>query len=189
MRISIHHHPINDEFDGLLISGGDDISPEHYDGDINAKVKSDPSRDILEMDWIKKAIAENKPLLGICRGAQLINVVLEGSLYEDIREMRQLTHNRPGLLPTKRVDLKADSVVQKVCGKAHIWVNSLHHQAINQAGQGLQVVGQDRDHIVQAVEAEKRHIIGVQWHPEYLSYLPTQFRLFRWLVKQAGKRI
>ncbi|MDU0111483.1 gamma-glutamyl-gamma-aminobutyrate hydrolase family protein [Psychrosphaera aquimarina] len=191
MRITTRHQPINEQFDALIISGGSDISPEHYGGDIKAKVKSDPARDKLEIQWIQKAIAEHKPLLGICRGAQLINVVLDGDLHDDLRTIRHLTYNRPGLLPTKQVYLNTDSVVYNICGKQKIWVNSLHHQAINNVATCLRVVGKDRDQIVQAVETNNgeqdinRNIIGVQWHPEYLFYLPSQFGFFRWLIKQT----
>ena len=170
----------------LVIGGGNDISPEHYGGDLDAKVRLDPERDQLEMDWIGRAIEQEIPLLGICRGAQLINVVLGGRLHQDIRPMRRRTHNRPGLLPTKQVHLMSDSILASVCGKARLRVNSLHHQAIKDPGRDLKVVGRDLDQITQAVECSTgRSIIGVQWHPEYLFYLPSQFALFRWLLQRA----
>lgn len=182
-RISVRHPPSGEPLDALIIGGGNDISPEHYDGDLNARVKLDPDRDLLEIEWINKALRDNLPLLGICRGAQLINVVLGGSLYQDIRSLRVHTHNRPGLLPTKRVRLEADSQLAGICGKWKFRVNSLHHQAIHRPGAGLKVVGWDLDRIVQAVEScGERRILGVQWHPEYLLYLPSQLALFRWLL-------
>jgi anthranilate/para-aminobenzoate synthase component II len=125
-------------------------------------------------------------LLGICRGAQLINVVLGGRLHQDVRRMRRRTHNRPGLLPTKQVRLVPDSILADACGKARVRGNSLHHQAIKDPGRGRKVVGWDLDQITQAVECTTgRSIIGVQWHPEYLVYLPSQFALFRWLLQHA----
>ncbi len=182
-RISIDHQPSGKPLDALIIGGGNDISPEHYHSDIAAKVKLDPERDRLEIEWIGKALDENIPLLGICRGAQLINVVLGGNLYQDVRPLRKLTYNRPGLLPTKQVRLKADSRMAKICGKLHFRVNSLHHQAIKQVGSGLEAVGWDLDHFTQAVENKTgTRIIGVQWHPEYLIYLPSQFAIFRSLI-------
>lgn len=184
-RISVHHSPTGKPLDALIIGGGDDISPEHYNSDIDAMVKADPERDRLEIEWIQKALERNIPLLGICRGAQLINVVLGGTLYHDIRTLRKLTHNRPGLLPTKQVRLSPGSNLADICGKVRLRVNSLHHQAIKDTGADLQVVGQDLDDIIQAVECKKGRIIGLQWHPEYLIYLPSQFALFRWLVKTA----
>jgi putative glutamine amidotransferase len=185
-RISVHHPPSGRSLDALVIGGGDDISPEHYHGDLDAKVKLDPERDQLEIDWIKRALDQGIPLLGICRGAQLINVVLGGTLHQDIRPLRRRTYNRPGLLPTKQVRLTADSILAGVCGKNRLRVNSLHHQAIREPGQSLKVVGVDLDEITQAVECTTgRNIIGVQWHPEYLFYLPSQFALFRWLLRRT----
>jgi putative glutamine amidotransferase len=186
-RISVRHAPSGQPLDALIIGGGNDIGPEHYAGDIEAKVKADPARDQLEIHWIKQALAHNIPLLGICRGAQLINIVLGGNLFQDIRKMRKHTHNRPGLLPTKRVDLQEGAALAKLCGRQRLRVNSLHHQAIDRPGEELQVVGRDLDQIVQAVESSSgRPIIGVQWHPEYLFYLPAQFALFRWLTNRAN---
>jgi putative glutamine amidotransferase len=185
-RISIRHVPTGKPLDALIIGGGNDIAPEHYDGDLDAKVKADPERDQLEITWIHRALEAGIPLLGICRGAQLINVVLGGNLHQDIRPMRKLTHNRPGLLPTKQVRLERDSLLAKLCGKPHLRVNSLHHQAVRTPGNDLVVVGRDLDDITQAIESSSgRPIIGVQWHPEYLFYLPSQFALFRWLAQRA----
>jgi putative glutamine amidotransferase len=186
VRISVRHDPGNVDLQGLIIGGGDDISPEHYGQDMAAKVKPDPQRDELEIRWIRRALDQRIPLLGICRGAQLINVVLGGTLHQDIRSLRVRTYNRPGLLPTKQVRLEPDSVPARVMGKLRIRVNSLHHQAIDRAGENLQVVGRDLDDIVQAIQAtDKKCIIGVQWHPEYLFYLPGQLALFRWLTRQS----
>ncbi len=183
-RLSVRHAWSGEPLDALVIGGGDDISPEHYGADINERVRLDPERDQLEIDWIKKALARGIPLLGICRGAQLINVVFGGSLHEDIRHLRKHTYNRPGLLPTKQVRLDPSSHLAALCRKNHLRVNSLHHQAIKVPGEGLQVVGQDLDDLVQAIESsEGKPIIGVQWHPEYLFYLPAQYAIFRWLIQ------
>ena len=186
-RISVRHSPSGKPLDALIIGGGNDIGPEHYGGDLNAKVKADPERDHLEIEWIHRALENNIPILGICRGAQLINVVLGGTLHQDIRRLRKRTYNRPGLLPTKQVRLEPDSLLAKVCGKTRLRVNSLHHQAIKDSGTDLKVVGWDLDDITQAVQCSSgRSIIGVQWHPEYLFYLPSQLALFRWLLRRAA---
>jgi len=186
VRVSLNHPADRKSLDALVIGGGNDISPEHYGGDLQGKVKSDPKRDQLEIDWIKFAFQNSLPILGICRGAQLINVVCGGSLHQDVRTLRKHTYNRPGLLPTKSVKLNENSRLSEVCQKAELRVNSLHHQAIKEPGDGLKVVGRDRDQIVQAVECvEEKRMIGVQWHPEYLCYLPSQRALFRWLVREA----
>lgn len=182
-RISVRHSVSGARLDALIIGGGDDISPEHYDGDINEKVRSDPARDRLEIEWIETALQLGIPLLGICRGAQLINVVLGGSLHQDIRTIRRLTYNRPGLLPTKQVRVEPESRLAGIVRTENLRVNSLHHQAVREPGNGLRVVARDLDGITQAIECgDGRKIVGVQWHPEYIFYLPTQFALFRWLV-------
>ncbi len=184
-RINVRRAVDEKSLDALVIGGGNDIGPEHYGGDINAKVKYDPERDRLEIHWIEHALKHGKPLLGICRGAQLINVVLGGTLHQDIRSLRKQTYNRPGLLPTKQVRLDQDARLAAVCGKLNLRVNSLHHQAIKDPASGLKPVGWDLDQIIQAVESsDGRPILGVQWHPEYLCYLPTQLTLFRWLRQQ-----
>lgn len=184
IRISVKHIAEEKTLAALVIGGGNDIGPEHYGGDVRLKVKSDPQRDKLEIGWIKFALQKQLPLLGICRGAQLINVVLGGSLHQDIRSLRKLTYNRPGLLPTKQVHLEADSLLRQVCKRMRLRVNSLHHQAIKIPGDDLKAIGWDLDGIIQAVESSgKQRIIGVQWHPEYLCYLPSQLRLFRWLLQ------
>jgi len=173
-----------ERFDAVIISGGNDIGPELYGGADMPKAAIDRERDQLEIGWIHRALEERWPLLGICRGAQLINVVLGGSLHQDIRPLRKLTYNRPGLLPTKQIRLAAESQLSVVCNTTRLRVNSLHHQAIKNTGEGLQEVGWDLDEIIQAVESkEEQAIIGVQWHPEYLFYLPSQLKLFRWLLR------
>lgn len=184
-RISGHHSPRDEHLDALIIGGGDDINPELYKGQVSSSTISDFERDQLEIKWIKTALQERLPLLGICRGAQLINVVLGGTLHQDIRTIRKRTYNRPGLLPTKQVWLSSDSHMASICKKIHFRVNSLHYQAIKEIGDDLKVVGWDLDKITQAVESTNKTIIATQWHPEYLFYLPSQFAIFRWLVNST----
>ncbi|QSR34809.1 hypothetical protein CFI10_07345 [Marinobacterium iners] len=186
VRVSVRHEVPETAVDALIIGGGDDISPEHYGGELSEPVRLDPERDELEMRWIHHALDTGLPMLGICRGSQLINVVLGGLLYQDIRHLRRLTYNRPGLLPTKQVRLEQGSALARICEREKLRVNSLHHQAVRVPGDGLRVVGRDLDELTQAVESTSgQPIIGVQWHPEYLFYLPSQLRLFRWLVEMA----
>jgi putative glutamine amidotransferase len=185
-RISVRHEASGERLDALIISGGNDIGPDLYGGEDSPKTRVDTARDALEIRWIRHAMDHQLPLLGICRGAQLINAVLGGKLHQDVRPLRKKTYNRPGLLPTKQVFLNADSALSQFLHRRKLRVNSLHHQAISKPGQGLAVVGRDLDELCQAVEStEGRAIVGVQWHPEYLFYLPSQFALFRWLLDQA----
>ncbi|ANQ23868.1 hypothetical protein BA893_19785 [Vibrio natriegens] len=182
-RISVKHQRSGKPLDGLIIGGGDDIDPEHYGGEASERDEFDPERDKLEIEWIKWALENQVPILGICRGAQLLNVVHGGNLYADISTLRKRTYNRPGLLPTKQVFVDRESDLFALCGKPKLRVNSLHHQAVKDVGDGLRVAGRDLDGFVQAIEStHSQPIRGVQWHPEYMFYLPSQFKLFRWLV-------
>ena len=175
-----------ESFDALVVSGGNDIGPELYGGDAMPKARIDKARDELEVAWIRRALDEGWPVLGICRGAQLLNAVLGGTLIQDIRPLRRHTSNRASLLPLKTVSIEPDSRLAATCGYATLRVNSLHHQAIDRPGEGLRIVARDRDDLCQAIESETaRTAIGVQWHPEYLFYLPSNLRLFRWLVRRG----
>ncbi|ANG61485.1 peptidase C26 [Marinobacterium aestuarii] len=182
-RYQQHSH---DRLQGLVIGGGDDIDPTLYGGHDDGRAPIDPERDRFEIEMIEHALQTRLPLLGICRGAQLINVVLGGSLHGDIRGLRCQTSNFRTPLPRKTALSAHRGVLSRVLGRERWSINSLHHQAIDRLGQGLVVAARDLDNFVQAVECEQgRLILGVQWHPEYLSYLAGQRRLFRYLIDCA----
>ncbi len=189
VRISIRHqvdlHPV----EALVISGGDDIHPALYDQALPPHDRYDQARDALELRHIDYALSHGLPLLGICRGAQLLNVALGGSLYGNIRKLRHHTSNRPTPLPRKTALLVPGSMLQKIMGRDLARINSLHYQAMDRVPRALAVVARDLDHFPQAVEhTGGLPWIGVQWHPEYLFYQKVQRRLFRWLVEQAKLR-
>ncbi len=182
-RYQQHSH---DRLQGLIIGGGDDIDPSLYGGHDDGRAPIDPDRDRFEIEMIEHALHTRLPLLGICRGAQLINVVLGGSLYGDIRGLRRQTSNFRTPLPRKTALTAHSGVLHRVLGANRWRINSLHHQAIERLGQGLVVAARDLDNFVQAVECEQgRLILGVQWHPEYLPYLAVQRRLFCHLIDCA----
>ncbi len=172
--------------DAIIISGGDDIDPSLYLPHPSEVAPSDPARDRLEMEQIEQALRRRIPLLGICRGAQLINVVRQGRLHTDLRRIRKVTSNRRTPFPNKTVTLQTGSRIAQVLGAERVRINSLHHQAVSELGHGLRIVGRDADGIVQAIEdADHRFLIGVQWHPEYLPLHTLQRRIFQHLVKAA----
>lgn len=188
VRISTEHEVDPASLDGLVISGGDDIHPSLYDADAVPKARYDEARDELEQTHIRHAMRRGLPMLGICRGYQLINVTCGGNLYSDIRDMRKKTSNFNTVLPRKTINLETHSALLRVIGRPQFKVNSLHHQAIDTVAERFAASGHDLDQIVQGIEAtDNRRIMGVQWHPEYLFYLPTQRRLFGWLVDQAKR--
>lgn len=172
---------------GIVIGGGDDIEPDHYGGELHPRRRYDVERDRFEIAMIEQALEANLPMLGICRGAQLINVVAGGSLQQDIRPLRRVTSNRRSLRPVKWVDLEPGSRLATGLAVEAVKVNSLHEQAIERLGDGLTIVGRDRDGFVQAIEGRYGFLLGVQWHPEYLFYQRRQRALFR-LFEQAVRR-
>lgn len=172
--------------DAVVIGGGADIAVTLYDPLEVAVVPPDPERDTYEIEVLEHVLEEDLPVLGICRGAQLLNVVLGGTLLRDVRPLRGGRRNRATLLPSRSVQLAVDSRLAELLGCRQCRVNALHRQAVADTGRGLRIVARDVDGIVQAVEdASTRFRIGVQWHPEYLFWRPPQQRLFAALVRAA----
>ena len=182
------HREIPTHLDGLIISGGDDIDQGLYLPDAPEIAPINPRRDRFEIAVLERFLPRSLPILGICRGAQLLNVVLGGSLHVDLSHLRRRTSNRRMLLPRKTLLLEAGSHMQEVLGTERCRINSLHHQAIDRLGEGMVVSGRDLDGITQAVEAADGHFrIGVQWHPEYLPFQRPQRRLFKTLCEAASQ--
>ena len=148
----------------------------------------DLKRDALEKDLIGRALAADKPRLGICRGMQLINVVRGGNLNRNLEGFYVETPKVRSLLPVKRVMLQTDSHLARVTGADTLLVNALHNQAVDALGRHLRVCAREQNGVVQAIEATDLWCLGVQWHPEYLPQKDVQQRLFRALVRAAGRR-
>lgn len=184
--------PMPEHLDGLIIGGGDDIQAHLYGGEVQLDVRLDPARDELELSLLNRFIPQNTPVLGICRGAQLINVHLGGTLDPDIYTTHEGLKRRRTVLPRKTVDIVGGSQLYQLLGVTWCRVNSLHHQAVNHAGKGIKIVARDRDGLVQGIESEAHDfLIGVQWHPEWLIFNRPQQRLISALVtaaKQSRKR-
>ncbi|MDN7131629.1 type 1 glutamine amidotransferase [Halomonas sp. MC140] len=177
-----------DSLDGLIIGGGDDIQAHLYGAEVQLNVRLDPARDELELMLLEHFIPLQTPVLGICRGAQLINVHLGGTLDPDIYTTHEGLKRRRTVLPRKTVDIVGASQLHRLLGVTWCRVNSLHHQAVYQAGSGIDIVARDRDGLVQGIESrEHDFLIGVQWHPEWLIFNRPQQRLIRALVA-ASKR-
>jgi putative glutamine amidotransferase len=175
-----------DGFSALVIGGGDDIGAELYGGKVLPDVRIDPARDKLEFALLRQALAVEMPVLGICRGAQVINVALGGTLHTDIYEVYEKSPRMRTVLPRKNVTLIEDSRLYKILRCNPCRVNALHHQSIDVLGRGLRIVGTDEAGIVQAIEGSKEEfLIGVQWHPEFLVQSGSQQRIFQALVAAA----
>ncbi|MDN3556496.1 gamma-glutamyl-gamma-aminobutyrate hydrolase family protein [Halomonas maura] len=175
--------------DGLIIGGGDDIEAHHYGGEMQLDVRIDPERDRLELELLERFIPARRPVLGICRGAQLINVHLGGTLDPDIYTTHEGLKRRRTVLPRKTVDIVGASQLNRILRVTWCRINSLHHQAVKETGQGIEIVARDRDGLVQGIESRDHDfLIGVQWHPEWLIFNRPQQRLIRALVDAARRR-
>ena len=149
----------------------------------------DPARDELEQSLLAGAVERRLPVLGICRGAQLMNVWFGGTLLQDIREFYVETPQLRTVLPKKVVHLTKSSHLAKLMGVTECVVNALHDQAIEDLGEGLAIVGREGNGIVQAIEhPDHPFMIGVQWHPEYIPHHRRQRALFEGLVRCATAR-
>ena len=188
--------------DGFIISGGADINPQLYgEAAVAIAMQYDAPRDAMEQSIIRHALKMNKPLLGICRGMQLLNVTLGGSLYQEASEVLE------GFLPNKSllgkflgrrlVCIEASSQLFALLGANGCYhVNSIHHQAVNRLGTGLSVSAKEENGLVQALEwcdgeqhsAIEHFVIGVQWHPELMLHCCHARRLFAQLVSACQRR-
>ncbi|MEL3907727.1 MAG: gamma-glutamyl-gamma-aminobutyrate hydrolase family protein [Treponemataceae bacterium] len=160
-------------FDGLIFSGGQDVNPKLWgDEPLNHIKQMSNERDNFELQLFKIATELKKPILGICRGAQLMNVFFGGSLYQDIfteakaklSHVQKLRYNEP----IHKVNIKKDSIMHKAFGD-EVWVNSYHHLAIKKLADKFKCTGQASDDIVEMFESkDEDFLLGVQWHPEML---------------------
>lgn len=175
-----------DDVDGLLLGGGDDIGAELYGGEITLDVRIDPDRDELERQALEVAFGRRLPVLGVCRGSQMINIHCGGTLHQEIRKVYAEAPYMRTILPRKWVSVEAGSRLERMVGRDRLKVNSLHHQSIDRPGEGLRVVARDEHGIVQGIERDADPmLVGVQWHPEFLFYNQSQTGLLRALVRQA----
>ena len=143
-------------------------------------------RDRLEVPLIRDAVAHGLPVLGICRGMQLINVCLGGSLYQEISVFYEESPVLRTLLPRKKISVTPTSRLHAIFRKSKLRVNSLHYQSVKTLGHGLRTCATETNGIVQAIEHETaKFLMGVQWHPEYLPMERSQRRLFRAFVEAS----
>ncbi|HEY8383335.1 MAG TPA: gamma-glutamyl-gamma-aminobutyrate hydrolase family protein [Microvirga sp.] len=187
VRLMAGTPPPDEPLHGLVIGGGDDIGAEIYGGKVLPDVRIDPERDRLELKLLEAALPARLPVLGICRGSQMINVALGGTLHTDIHEVYEQAPKMRTVLPKKTVRIATGSRLDWILRCNPCRVNALHHQSVDRLGRGLQVVAQDESGIVQAIEdASAPFLIGVQWHPELLVWKRPQQRLFAALSRAAA---
>ena len=175
--------------DGVVIAGGEDVDPRRYGSAPGPRMTLlDPGRDEFEIALVLAALDAGLPVLGICRGAQVINVALGGTLVADLPADEGEGHSFLGYPPAHRshaVRIAPGSTLAELYGPlAH--VNSYHHQAVAEPGDGLVVTARAPDDVIEAVELPGADLLGVQWHPELLSKPDP---VFRWLVERATNRL
>jgi putative glutamine amidotransferase len=183
--------------DGLILTGGGDIEPARFGQARHAAVDEvSPARDELELGLTRRAVADDLPLFAICRGIQVLNVALGGTLVQDIPSERPgaLLHSQraPRHEPTHAVKVMGEGTrLGQVLGAFEVEVNSMHHQAIDRLGDGLREVAWAPDGIIEGIEmpGDDRFVLGVQWHPEELVGHDRAARnLFSAIVDAARRR-
>ncbi len=187
------------KLDGLILAGGSDIDPSHY-LELRRPVcgLSDPKRDQFELDLIKYMLDLSRPILGICRGIQMLNVALGGNLYQDLATQVPgvIKHDymaRQGHLDRANaphsVSIKTQTQLARILDTQVVQVNSIHHQGIKDLGRDLIASAFAPDGVVEAIEMPGRpFVVGVQWHPEDLvDSQPEMGLLFQSFVDSARK--
>jgi putative glutamine amidotransferase len=172
------------DFSGLLLMGGTDVAPSHYgEHPVPETDDEDPERDAFEAGLLEKALAADMPILAICRGMQLLNVVQGGSLVQHLDTVgRHRRVDTPRHVAVHNVSIASGTLLSRIAGENEWGVNSRHHQAIKRLGAGLSISAVDsEDGTIEAVEqADRRFTLGVQWHPEDQALMNSkQLKLFQ----------
>jgi putative glutamine amidotransferase len=172
--------------DGICLSGGPDLDPDTY-GAAERHVElgpTEPDLDAFELELARAADASGLPLLGICRGAQALNVARGGTLHQHLTGHRQ---TEPATATTHSVHVEPGSRLAQIAGADILRVNTFHHQAVDALGRGLRPVAHAADGVIEAIEAPgSRLVVGVQWHAEGLTGMPRHLALFEALVEAAA---
>jgi len=180
-------------YDGLVLSGGPDTAPYFYGEEPSWKIgPMNEKRDRFELEILRAAVSARKPVLGICRGMQLINIFYGGNVWQDLSKCPGAfvlhAQKAPGDCPTHSISMTRGSLLEKLLG-SHAFVNSRHHQSIRQVGAELTVTAKAPDGVVEGIESENGLLLGVQWHPENLEEKDkTQLSIFRWLIETAKRQ-
>lgn len=178
--------------DGIIFSGGGDIDPLlFYEEPEPACGQITPERDFYELSLCKYALCLNIPVLGICRGAQLMAISDGGAVFQDINTSNEITvkhsQNAPKYHPTHYIKVEKNSKLNSILSTDYLAVNSFHHQAVSDAGKDFIVSARSNDGLIEAIEHTKNiFAIGVQWHPEFLyEKSRPHLNLFKGLVDAA----
>lgn len=181
---------------GLLLAGGGDVDPAHFNEEPSPKLgEITPARDKFEIVIAKAALRKKIPILGICRGIQVLNIACGGTVIQhipaEIKKPLKHSQKAPRWYPTHKVFLEKTSLLFSICETEYLNVNSYHHQAVRDPAPGFKVTGVSSDGIIEAVENPKYpFVIGVQWHPECMTGKDGMSRkLFKAFVNAANKKL
>ncbi|MGX7265802.1 gamma-glutamyl-gamma-aminobutyrate hydrolase family protein [Enterococcus crotali] len=180
------------QIDKLILAGGQNVSPTLYGEMIQVEeAELSNERDQFELALIEEAIAQKKPIFAVCRGLQLVNVALGGSLYQDISclNKQNIAHMQVPIareIPTHQIQTEEASILREIYGKATT-VNSFHFQAVKKLAEELRVTALSEDGIIEGVESKDPSLafLGVQWHPDFAyEYLEQEMAVFQYVVKE-----
>lgn len=183
-----------DSVDGLILSGGNDVSPYIYGEDSSQFLRStDPFRDEFEISLLKEAIKQGKPVLGICRGMQLINVAFGGTLYQDTSlnanyTIQHFQQSDPHF-PIHSINVMENSILHSILGSKAM-VNSIHHQMLKKVSNEFYITATSNDGVIEAIEKKDgSFVLGVQWHPEILSESYEKMKgIFERFIEECNKK-
>lgn len=180
---------ITEPIDGLLVTGGHDMQSLLYGEDSTFESEYDPDRDEMEKELILRSLDREIPVFGICRGMQMINVVLGGKLYQDIYSSFPHLKRKRSPFPLKQAFIESGSKLYQAIQTKQTSINALHHQAVKKLGENLKPCAKDRFGLIQGIEhKEADFVLGVQWHPEYLFYRKTHRNLLKAFVQKCYER-
>ena len=185
---------ILDSVSGLVLTGGEDIDPARYGEKRHEKIRSiNAARDATEIALIEEAKARGKPILAICRGIQILNVALGGTLVQDIPSQldTKIAHDEDSPRNSRSHDISIEpgSLIAKAVGTEHCTVNSFHHQSVKRVADGMRVTARSPDGVIEGLEStDDWWVIAVQWHPEEMTDSPEPWDrgLFKAFAQQLG---
>jgi len=176
-----------ERIDALVLQGGGDVHPEYYGSEAHPRTNTlDRRRDEFELSLLTAARQRRMPVLGICRGIQLVNVGFGGTLVQHLPDVTDVEHEALDRwdATAHAIEIEAGSRLSRILATKRMEVNSVHHQALDRVGEGLRVVARALDGVVEAVEAPEEPVLAVQWHPEWAGNVDweRQRRLFEALL-------
>jgi putative glutamine amidotransferase len=195
LKITPLNSGLVDNIDGLVLGGGKDVFPALFQDEPEPKhdYEYDHERDEMELYWLRKAENDNIPVLGICRGAQVMNVSRGGTLHLNISEVYEKADYPATFIShifyRKKITLQPGSLIHKILGRSVLRVNSIHKQSISEIASGLVVTAKEDNGVIQAIEKpDHPFYIGVQFHPEFLIYRKIFRALFSSFVIAANNK-